>query len=55
MRTIVVHCGLEAAARSGLFGLFGLLGDTLVVVVGVYRDQARVKALLDFAEACESA
>lgn len=51
MRTIIIHCNLEAAARSGLFGL---LGDALVLVIDAYRNRARVKALLDFAEACES-
>lgn len=51
MRTIIVHCDLGIAARTGLFGL---LGDAPVVVVDACRDEARVRALLDFAQMCES-
>lgn len=51
MRIFIVHCDLDTVARSGLFGL---LGDAPVLVVDACREQARVKALLDFAEACES-
>jgi len=47
---IVVHTTFETAAKTGLFGL---LGDACIQLVDV-SDEARLNALFDFAEKCES-
>jgi hypothetical protein len=50
MHLIVVHTTFETAAKTGLFGL---LGDACIQLVDV-SDEARLHALFDFAEKCES-
>lgn len=50
MHLIIVHTTSETAAKTGLFGL---LGDACIQLVDV-SDEARLHALFDFAEKCES-
>ncbi|KAF3394605.1 hypothetical protein F1880_005584 [Penicillium rolfsii] len=50
MHLIVVHTTFKTAVKTGLFGL---LGDACIQLVDV-SDEARLNALFDFAEKCES-
>ena len=50
MRTIIIHCDYKTAAMTGLFGP---LGDALIVIVDVCKDPERAEALFKFAKICE--
>ncbi|KAJ5167274.1 uncharacterized protein N7482_006055 [Penicillium canariense] len=50
MHLIIVRTTFETAAKTGLFGL---LGDAYIQLVDI-SDEARLNALFDFAEKCES-
>jgi hypothetical protein len=49
MRTVIVHAPRTVHAT----GLFGILGDAPIQIVDI-RDQERIHALFDLAEACEN-
>jgi hypothetical protein len=49
MRTVIVHAPRIVRAT----GLFGILGDAPIQIVDI-RDQAKIHALFDLAEACEN-